>query len=302
MARCGAGAPICSATTKEWHGLRASTPYRLGTESDWSRILSGMGRLYAWKRSGHAWISHERHDSETNSQKTELEPGTVIKRMSSFDNINWRSLARYMNSEVGVREDGTLWAWNYMQFAGTKLHEDFSAKIVQIGKDTDWTAVAGEFTELAAIKADGSLWKWELSNRSRSLREEEVDFLTKGPVRLGIHTDWIAVGQRDGRNRVLGGPMAVFGIGGIETTLTILPCSQLQEKPVKIETSLPGRNDLESILMRLLRNPRCCPSNGRAIALAIANAFSSPPFSAKKDIPPNQRGLVWTWLVASRSA
>ena len=101
---------------QHWPGFFAFEPQRLGKESDWAKILAmtrGNG-IYAWKRDGHAWILHATQRPEKfqpKSYQIELEPGTMMERIDGLDNAKWKSLAWYRMDDVGLREDGTLWAW-----------------------------------------------------------------------------------------------------------------------------------------------------------------------------------------------
>jgi len=107
--------------------------------------------------------------------------------MPTLDNTRWKSLAWYRMDEVGLREDGTLWAWRYQNRA---TGESVPSKPAQVGKDKDWVALAG-LGALAALKADGSLWRWSLAD----IFEEKSSIATKPPARLGTHNDWVAVGS-----------------------------------------------------------------------------------------------------------
>jgi ABC-type transport system involved in multi-copper enzyme maturation permease subunit/alpha-tubulin suppressor-like RCC1 family protein len=185
---------------RKWPGLRSFQPHRLGTESDWARVMSGTGSIFVWKRDGRAWVLHP---ANRNLIEVELEPGTVIERLESFDNLKWRSLTRCEPLHVAVREDGTMWAWRFLR---AKKGAALSMRPpVQIGKDTNWVAVAGDYNTLAALKTDGSIWQWQWDYgndfrprwRWRYYNELRAGiWLTKvSPVRLGAHADWVAVGS-----------------------------------------------------------------------------------------------------------
>jgi len=181
----------------EWLGLRSFEPQRLGTESDWARILSTGQSVYAWKTDGRAWVIHQ-PGLKLRKEEVPLEPAGVIERLASFDNLKWSSLTRCWPLDAAVREDGTLWAWSIMPPPDAKNRQGFLAQPpVQIGNQGDWTAVGGGSQTLAALKADGSLWQWWVPNRyfSYFARRPEFGLATNAPVRLGAHNDWIGVGN-----------------------------------------------------------------------------------------------------------
>ena len=178
---------------QHWPGFDSFIPRRLGKESDWAYILPLTRRygVYAWKRDGRAWVLHAPdrfHGSEQfGPNQIELEPGTVMERIERLDNAKWKSIAWYGWDEVGLRGDGTLWAWRYQNPA---TGESVPSKLVQVGQDRDWVGVAG-YGSLAALKADGSLWRSNLPD----IFQEKSSLATKPPIRLGTHNDWTAVGS-----------------------------------------------------------------------------------------------------------
>ncbi len=175
----------------EWLGLRSFEPHRLGTESDWARILSTGNSVYAWKNDGRAWVIHP-PGRKPRKEEVPLAPGVVTERSASLDNFKWLSLARYWPWHAAVREDGTLWAWTNLPPTFAQNGESFLAQPpVQIGNEKAWRAVGGNFGPLAALKADGSLWQWQRSDE----RQRESGFPTNAPVRLGTRNDWLGVGN-----------------------------------------------------------------------------------------------------------
>ncbi len=174
----------------EWPGFRSFQPRRLGTESDWAKILSNEGLIYLWKADGSAWWLH--HTSQPpRTGAAEGEPGTVIERMRGLDNLRWQSLARFRSLEAGVREDGTLWGWKLGPPAKPGPDSAYSPKLAQVGKDTDWCAVGGGHEIIVALKADGSIWTWEFSR----VLDELSRLLSGPPTQLGSRRDWVAVGN-----------------------------------------------------------------------------------------------------------
>jgi hypothetical protein len=191
--------------SKTYKGLRTFVPFRLGAESDWARILQGELSPYAWKRDGHAWALC---DFEPNAERRrvgiEFGQGTVAERVPQVDDVQFRSLSSSETSlpiEVGVREDGTLWYWNWWAAEhakpGSASNGAAAPGLVQIGKDSNWAAVAGGFWSLMALKTDGSIWQWSLVRENRGAGPEALQV---PPERLGTHHDWIGLGYwRDDR-------------------------------------------------------------------------------------------------------
>jgi hypothetical protein len=176
---------------RTFRGLRASPPRRLGSDSDWDRIIRGAGVVFAWKRNGQAWALHSRDQDEN--------WGDI--RLSNLDHIPFKALDEFRtveNLEIGIRDNGTLWYWDRWKYVlrtgrgGRPNVWDLVASphLVQIGKDSDWTAIASLFTQVIALKSDGSLWKWSLTKKGLW----NIDALLGPPQRLGINHDWLGLG------------------------------------------------------------------------------------------------------------
>jgi len=202
------GAQPFAAKTREWPGLRSFEPHRLGTDSDWARIFSANDSVYAWKRDGGAWVIHH-PGRELRATELVPEEGIAVERVEGFDKMKWRSLTGCWRWHAAVHEDGTLWAWSFKSPPESNYGQGFQVgPAVRIGSDADWTAVSGGYGILAALKADGSLWDWRI--RGLGYRGEPAsELVTKPPVRLGVHNDWVAIGY------AMGGVVSLAADGGL---------------------------------------------------------------------------------------
>jgi alpha-tubulin suppressor-like RCC1 family protein len=191
-------------------GLNAFPPSQLGADSDWTRILRGANRLYAWKRDGSAWEFREiKPDSgrALGTSEVAVAPEVVVGRVPSLDHFVFQSLSPgplVLVGDVGVRDDGTLWR---EQWSPLEPHEQAMGMagtppvdvITQIGEDTNWLAAACRFDELVGLKTDGSLWRWDIQSWGMLRPADRQTFVRKvlqePPVRLGTHDDWVALGS-----------------------------------------------------------------------------------------------------------
>ena len=173
---------------KAWPGLQSFTPRRLVAETGWDRILAGVGGIYAWRSDGRAWLIRA---AERGDKLKENEMGMVLERTSFLDNTEWRALARFGSHQVGLRADGTLWAWptDWVFSYGSRARYD-APRLVRASPDSDWASLAGLYETLALRKTDGSAWRWTFPGWDR----RSFPF-NKPPVRLGSSHDWVAVGS-----------------------------------------------------------------------------------------------------------
>ena len=192
-----------------WPGLRAFTPYRLGTNSDWAAVLQNSPddyQAFLRKVDGSLWTTSE--SWSTNGQKLlELEPGFIVRSVKNLGRDKLHSFARVSHGllyNVGVRADGTfrIWADESLDKVSLKgMHYgnyEWFPTDRQIGDGTNWIAVAGSGEKIVTLKDDGSLWLWNFHFNYRRAITWETDRLAHEiqntrPVRLGTHSDWIAI-------------------------------------------------------------------------------------------------------------
>ncbi|MEO6787402.1 MAG: hypothetical protein ABI318_14820, partial [Chthoniobacteraceae bacterium] len=90
---------------------------------------------------------------------------------------------------LGIRADGTLWAWGYN--ANGNLGNGTTASStspVQIGTATNWKYVSAGGFHTVAVKTDGTLWTWGY-NLYGQLGEGTTTQRTS-PVQVGTATNW----------------------------------------------------------------------------------------------------------------
>jgi ABC-type transport system involved in multi-copper enzyme maturation permease subunit len=159
----------------QWPGLRAFTPYQIGTNSDWQELFS-MGQNFVRETNGGVWLLSV--DWKTGRDE--------LIRETNYDEIALQTASRAGdNNTAFVRADGTLWVLN--RYWDETSRQTLGTGILQVGKENGWRAVAVNWRMMVALKADGSLWQWQFKN------ENVVRAVNGPPIRLGIHNDWVAI-------------------------------------------------------------------------------------------------------------
>jgi hypothetical protein len=165
----------------QWPGLRAFTPYQIGTNSDWQELFT-LGRIFARRTDGRVW--HLNVDWKTGQDK--------LDRATNYDEIVSQTASRAGDERTAfVRTDGTLWVLN--RYWDEKTRQTMGTGILQVGKKNDWQAVAVNYGRMVALKSDGSLWQWHFFNSWNMSREQLILSAQEPPNRLGIHNDWVAI-------------------------------------------------------------------------------------------------------------
>jgi hypothetical protein len=162
---------------KTWPGLRAFTPYQIGTNSDWQELFT-MGWIVVRQTDGRVW--HLDANWNKGIGKDELVRETnydeIVSQTASCDG---------QLATAFVRANGTLWVLN--RYWDEKSQQILGTGILQVGQENGWRAVAVNWRTMVALKADGSLWQWQFKygNIVRAINDS--------PTRLGIHDDWVAI-------------------------------------------------------------------------------------------------------------
>lgn len=187
--RWNLSANAASAKNRGGRALGFPEPYRLGMESDWTRLRSAGNHVYAWKRGGAAWVLHPAIDKTRAARELQLEPDLAIERLPDLDNFKCQSVVSFWPVDATLREDHTLWAWRLALPPGQYNGFSFQASF-RVGKDADWAAVASDSTSLWALKTDGSLWRWGRWDWSYG---KEISPLTRAPHQVSTHHDWLGI-------------------------------------------------------------------------------------------------------------
>ena len=183
-----------------WPGLRASEPQRLGTNSDWSEIFSAGSRTFLRQTGGQMWAYPPYSDQNT---KLALDSNVVLDRVQYTDQRN-TVIVRPSDCypfRVGIREDGTfrIVASEHWNNHSRAMH--WEAIDLPIGNETNWVGVASSGGRIVTLKRDGSLWLWTFKRERWTSWEDKsalLDFKNTTPVRLGVNSDWLTVGEMMG--------------------------------------------------------------------------------------------------------
>ena len=165
----------------QWPGLRAFTPYQIGTNSDWQGLFT-LGGIFAKRADGQVWYLNV-------NWKTGRDE---LGRATNYDEIVLQTASHADDRQTAfVRPDGTLWVIN--RYWDEKARQTLGTGTVQVGKENDWRAVAVNYGMMVALKSDGSLWQWHSPNPWNWNHEQFLLAIQRPPTRLGIHNDWVAI-------------------------------------------------------------------------------------------------------------
>jgi alpha-tubulin suppressor-like RCC1 family protein len=191
----GAG-QLGDGTTTERH-----EPVQVGTDTRWASVATGESYTVAFMTNGTLW-------TWGGNNVGQLGDGTTTERHepAQVGADHWASVAAAGEGAVagehtvGVKTDGTLWAWgnnhNGQLGDGTTTERDAP---VRVGTDTHWASVAAGVAHTVAVKTDSTLWTWgrnsvgQLGDGTTTERHD--------PAQVGTDTDWASVAA--GRNHTV---------------------------------------------------------------------------------------------------
>jgi len=147
-----------------------NTPTQIGTAANWESVSAGYnhtlavrtdGTLWAWGTNSHSQLG----DGTTNNSNVPIPIGTAT---------NWVSVSAGGNASgsfsMGLRSDGTLWAWGHNMNGRTGLGVTSPVTTVtpaQIGTATNWESVSAGSNFAVAARTDGTLWAWGINTNGR---------------------------------------------------------------------------------------------------------------------------------------
>ena len=106
-------------------------------------------------------------------------------------NVDWKQVSTGGYFNVGIRADGSLWAWglnnNGQLGDGTTINRD---EPTRIGSDT-WRYVSAGAIHTIAIRTDGSLWAWGSNNNGQLGDGTTTSRLV--PMQIDTETNWSSV-------------------------------------------------------------------------------------------------------------
>jgi alpha-tubulin suppressor-like RCC1 family protein len=165
----------------------------VGGFADWCQASAGgyhslglrtNGTLWAWGCNYHGRLG----------DCTLIDRSSPVSVVGGF--TDWCQVSAGHKHSLGLRTNGTLWAWGYELFGGLgqacSILPVETSPVSVIGGYNDWCCiVAGSISHLA-IRSNGTLWAWG-AGRNRNLGMGNVCDITSPVSVLGGFTDWCQV-------------------------------------------------------------------------------------------------------------
>jgi len=181
--------------------IAANVPTRVGSETTWASVSAGLnarstmaikkdGSLWSWGNNGATyafdWINGSNVFRAYALGSLGLGSNTMYANVPTrvgTDN-NWAIVSVGGYHGLGLKSDGSLYAWGYNYYGqvGVGRDDQYVAVPTRVGVDNDWVAVSAGAYHSLALKSDGSLWGWG-NNYYAALGDQEGDAYE--PIKIG---------------------------------------------------------------------------------------------------------------------
>ena len=110
------------------------------------------------------------------------------------------SIAAGWNHTLGLKSDGTLWAWGGNEHGqlGIASTPSSTATPAQVGSDANWTMIAAGHSFSLALKNDGTLWAWGANEYGQLGVNDGTTTDKTAPVKIGVAANWTRISVGNG--------------------------------------------------------------------------------------------------------
>lgn len=134
------------------------TPTQINPDTDWKTISVGEFHILAIKNNNTLWAWGGWGNGETGHNPANAHDPSAPNQILG---TNWSKIAAGYRFSLGIKTDGTLWAWgkNDVGQLGDGTTTDKYLP-VQIGTDTNWESVSAGYQHVVALKTNGAVVTW----------------------------------------------------------------------------------------------------------------------------------------------
>ena len=163
-------------------------PIQVGAGSDWVAVAVGTYHSLGLKADGSLWAWGYNVNGQLGLGYDDYSYHTTPEQVGSAN--DWVTIAANASHSLGLRADGTLWAWGENTYGVLGLGSADSnphPTPAQVGTEADWAAVAMGWYHCQGLKANGSTWTWGSNNTSQLGQGDSIDRLL--PTQVGTVTN-----------------------------------------------------------------------------------------------------------------
>lgn len=143
-----------------------TTPQKIGTDTNWSKVFAGNNSTAAIKNDGTLWMwgYNGNYILGTGSQQIIFSTPQKVS-----NDTNWHEISVGYTHVLALKKNGSLWAWGSNNYGklGLSNGQNVYGSPQQVGNDTTWSNIS--ISNLSsdhsiALKKDGTIWCWGVNN------------------------------------------------------------------------------------------------------------------------------------------
>ena len=185
------------------YGNQSSPVSVVGGFTDWCAISAGNsstsyvgGHSLGLRSDGTAWAWGRNYSGELgiNAAGSGAFISSPVSVVGGF--TDWWKITAGMQHSVGLRCDGTLWAWGFNnrgQLGTGSIGTSYSSPVSVVGGFTDWCQVSAGGNHNMAIRTDGTAWAWGCDSNGKLGRDVGFGCVASPVSVVGGFTDWCQV-------------------------------------------------------------------------------------------------------------
>jgi len=163
----------------------------VGGFCDWSKVSANGQKSLGLRTNGTAWAWGSNFSGQ-------LGDGTTVNKSSPVSVVgsfcDWSQVSAGYFHSLGVRTNGTAWAWGFNQCGqlGDNTVVSRLSPVSVVGGFCDWSQISGGLYHSLAVRTNGTAWAWGLGTCGRLGDNSTV--AKSSPVSvIGGFTDWCQI-------------------------------------------------------------------------------------------------------------
>ena len=188
----GSNASVVLGTNEPATASKSSPVSVVGGFTDWCQVSAGQAHNLGLRTNGTLWSWGTSFGGVLGDNNSVINRSSPVSVVGGF--TDWCRVSAGQNHNLGVRTNGTLWAWGFNACGplGDNTTVSKSSPVSVIGGFTDWCHVSAGYSHSLGVRTNGTAWAWG-SNGCGILGDGTTASKSSPVSVVGGFTDWCQV-------------------------------------------------------------------------------------------------------------